>query len=72
VPPRNLASDPIKGGAAPAQLYQRIAAGIPAGDGEWLMPQFGYLGPKKIWALIFFLEKEVLPPRQTANATAGR
>jgi mono/diheme cytochrome c family protein len=68
VRPRNLVADAIKGGAGSTQLYTRIAAGIPAGDGQYLMPQWAELGPEKIWALVSFLEAELLPRRTVADA----
>jgi respiratory nitrate reductase gamma subunit len=66
VRPRNLVSDPIRGGSSPAQLYRRIAAGIPGGKDQWLMPQFRDLGPNKIWALVSYLEAEILPSQRAA------
>ena len=74
IPPRNLVSDTIRGGASPAQLYVRIAAGIPDGKDHWLMPQFRDLGPEKIWALVSYLEAEILPRRKSSDAarTAAR
>lgn len=68
VRPSNLASGAIKGGAGSAQLYQRIAAGIPGGDGQYLMPPFADLGPEQIWALVTYLEAELLPRRFVADA----
>ena len=82
--PRKLVSEPLKGGSSPAQIYRRIAAGIPGGDGEWLMPPFAGLGPESLWALVSYLEAEVLPAaertaepqssavQRTAEAKKGR
>lgn len=61
IPPRNLRTEPLKGGESAAQLYYRIAAGMPRAKDEWLMPHYANLGPERIWALIAFLEEEVLP-----------
>ncbi|MGB0129357.1 MAG: c-type cytochrome, partial [Rhodocyclaceae bacterium] len=62
VRPRNLDAGTLKGGPSATQIYYRIAAGIPAGQGNWLMPpQNGNLSPDKIWALVSYLESEVLP-----------
>ena len=58
--PANLAAGQVKAGVDPVQLYLRIAAGIPNGDAP-LMPSFSYLSPEEIWALVGFLEAEVLP-----------
>ena len=67
IQPLNLRVGPLKGGASPRQLYYRIAAGIPRAPGEWLMPQYANLGPERIWALISYLEEEVLPAGQVAS-----
>jgi mono/diheme cytochrome c family protein len=64
---RNLRNEPLKGGASDKQLYYRIAAGLPRNTGEWLMPAYANLGSDKIWALITYLEAEVLPPRRLAE-----
>jgi nitrate reductase gamma subunit len=72
VRPHNLRSDPLKGGQSAAQLYYRIAAGMPRAKGEWLMPSYPNLGPERIWALIAYLEDEVLPRRLTSDAVATR
>jgi len=70
VHPRKLVSEPLKGGSSPAQVYRRIAAGIPGGNGEWLMPPFNALGPENIWALISYLEADVLPAETTVASKA--
>jgi mono/diheme cytochrome c family protein len=67
VHPRKLVSEPLKGGSSPAQVYRRIAAGIPGGNGEWLMPPFAALGPENIWAVISYLEADVLPAETLAS-----
>jgi nitrate reductase gamma subunit len=74
IPPRNLVSDTIRGGSSPAQLYVRISAGIPDGKDHWLMPQFRELGPETIWALVSYLEAEILPQRKAVDPsrTAAR
>ena len=48
------------------QIYLRIAAGIPNGD-EPLMPSFSYLTPEEIWAVVGFLEAEILPRERLAE-----
>jgi respiratory nitrate reductase gamma subunit len=69
--PRNFTAGTLKGGPSATQVYYRIAAGIPAGDGNWLMPpQNGNLSPDKIWAVIAYLESEVLPGGSLAEASA--
>lgn len=72
VRPRNLASEPIKGGSLPTQLYVRIAAGIPDGKDRWLMPRFRELGPEKIWSLVDYLQAEVLPGGNTSDIKTAR
>jgi mono/diheme cytochrome c family protein len=74
IPPRNLVSDTIRGGSSPAQLYVRISAGVPDGKDHWLMPQFRELGPQTIWALVAYLEAEILPQRKAVDPsrTAAR
>ncbi|MBK5964582.1 hypothetical protein CCR95_10920 [Thiocystis minor] len=68
IPPRNLRTEPLKGGASPTQLYYRIAAGMPRAKGEWLMPHYASIGPERIWALIAYLEHDILPKGQVASA----
>jgi respiratory nitrate reductase gamma subunit len=68
---RNLVSEPLRGGASPAQVYRRIAAGMPMGDGEWLMPPLAALGSNNIWAVISYLEAEILPQGQLAEPKAA-
>lgn len=63
--PANLADGQVKAGLDPVQLYLRIAAGIPNGDAP-LMPSFGYLTPEEIWAIVGFLEAEILPKERLA------
>ncbi len=63
IPVRDLRTEPLKGGSSPQQIYYRIAAGMPRAEGEWLMPYYANLGPERIWALISYLEKEILPRR---------
>jgi mono/diheme cytochrome c family protein len=70
VPPHNLRVDPLKGGQSATQIYYRIAAGLPRDKGQWLMPSYPNLGPERTWAIIAYLEEEVLPRRLTADATA--
>ncbi|MEY6433739.1 respiratory nitrate reductase subunit gamma [Thioalkalicoccus limnaeus] len=72
IPPTNLAAGRLKAGEGPAQLYQRIAVGIPGGSGQWLMPQFSHLDPEQIWAIVAYLEQEVLPQRRLADRGATR
>ena len=44
------------------QLYLRIAAGIGAGYTGYLMPSFDEaLSPEEIWALVGYLQSEILP-----------
>jgi|GEM_PF-556662 len=72
VPPRDLSAEPLKGGPSAKQLYYRIVAGMPrAKIGErieWLMPSYPFLRPDQVWALIAYLEEEILPPEQFAAA----
>ncbi len=72
VPPRNLRIEPLKGGPSAKQLYYRIAAGMPRakiGDRiEWLMPSYPFLSPEQVWALVDYLEADILPPNQFAKA----
>ena len=68
IPPRNLRTEPLKGGDSPTQLYYRIAAGMPRAKNEWLMPHYANLGPERIWGLIAYLEHEILPPGRMAEA----
>lgn len=63
VPPADLAAGELKTGIEPEQMYRRIAAGIPGGDGIWLMPPFNYLADEEIWALVSYLENEVFEPK---------
>ena len=72
VKPHDLRKDPLKGGSTQKQLYYRLAAGIPRADGEWLMPSYGNLPPQQIWALIAYLEAEILPKPLVADASVAR
>ena len=68
IPPRNLRTQVLKGGSSPTQLYYRVAAGMPRAKNEWLMPHYANLGPERIWAMIAYLEHDILPPGQMAKA----
>lgn len=58
VSPSKLAEGKPKTGRDPHQLYLRIAAGIPGGKVNWLMPPFGQgLSSRQIWALVSYLVK---------------
>lgn len=60
VSPPNLVKDKLKTGREPRQLYLRIAAGIPGGKTDWLMPPFGKgLSSQQIWSLVGYLETAV-------------
>lgn len=76
VPPRDLRTEPLKGGPDLRQLYYRIAAGMPrAKDGDliqWLMPSYPYLSPEKTWAIIDYLEQEVLHQGPRSGRVAAR
>ncbi len=72
VPPRNLRSEPLKGGWSATQMYYRIAAGMPRAKGEWLMPSYPNLGAERTWALIAYLEQEVLPQRLSTEVASAR
>ena len=57
VTPANLAEDEPKTGREPNQLYNRIAAGIPGGKIDLLMPPFSKgLSSRQIWAIVDYLE----------------
>ncbi|MCH8805147.1 MAG: respiratory nitrate reductase subunit gamma [Planctomycetes bacterium] len=63
IKPRNLAAGELKIGRTPEQLYMRIVLGIPGGyGGAKLMPDFSVLPESDRWALVHFLESEILPP----------
>jgi len=70
IAPPNLRVGPLKAGSSPTQLYYRIAAGIPRDPrkNEWLMPAYANLGAERIWSMVSFLEAEILPPDQVAQA----
>ncbi|MBI1723055.1 MAG: c-type cytochrome, partial [Gemmatimonadetes bacterium] len=64
VRPANLASGRLKAGSEPEQIYLRIAAGIPAGGGAYLMPSFrAALSPEEIWSVVRYVETEFLGRR---------
>ncbi len=69
VPPADLTRGQFKAGRDPGQIYMRIAAGIPGGEGGSLMPSFSYLSPGEIWSLVDFLENELMPQRRSAAST---
>ncbi|MEE8416880.1 MAG: respiratory nitrate reductase subunit gamma, partial [Desulfobacterales bacterium] len=57
VTPANLAKDEPKAGREPNQLYLRIAAGIPGGKIDRLMPPFSKgFSSRQIWAIVDYLE----------------
>jgi nitrate reductase gamma subunit len=57
VSPLNLVKEEPKTGRDPRQLYLRIAAGIPGGKTDRLMPPFGKgLSSRQIWSLVEYLE----------------
>lgn len=71
--PRALNDEPMKAGQSQKQLFYRIAAGIPGGNGGWLMPRFGdTLSAEQVWALIAFLESDVLAEPLIADAQQGK
>jgi respiratory nitrate reductase gamma subunit len=60
--PANLAAGAVKAGRSPAQLYFRIAAGIPDGPGAYIMPSYRTtLTHDDTWALVAYLESRILP-----------
>ncbi len=62
VAPADLASGAVKVSDDGDQLYLRIAAGIGAGYTGYLMPSFDEaLSPEEIWALVGYLQSEILP-----------
>lgn len=64
VRPADLAAGRLKAGSEPEQIYLRIAAGIPAGRGSYLMPSFrSALPPEEIWSLVRYVETEFLGRR---------
>ncbi|MCH8861144.1 MAG: respiratory nitrate reductase subunit gamma [Proteobacteria bacterium] len=69
VPPANLAEGRLKTGRDPEQIYLRIAAGIPDGQSGSLMPAFSYFSGDEIWAVVDFLESEMLPPGGSVAST---
>lgn len=63
IKPRNLAAGELKMGRSSEQLYTRIVLGIPGGfGGVKMMPGFSVLPESDRWALVHFLESEILPP----------
>ncbi|MBK5933646.1 respiratory nitrate reductase gamma subunit [Rhodovulum imhoffii] len=73
VSPRNFRRDALRSGSSPAALYRRIAAGIPDGPDHWLMPSFGdALTADEIWAIVAYMENELLPPGALVAATGPR
>lgn len=68
VRPRNLVAGNLRGGASPAYLYTRIAAGVPDGVDTWLMPPLLAIEPENIWAIASYLEAELIPARRVASA----
>ena len=71
MPPANLAQGSLKAGRSPGQIYLRIAAGIPGGQSDWLMPPFGYLSADEIWSVVDYLEAGILPRQAVAPAAVG-
>jgi mono/diheme cytochrome c family protein len=63
VVPTNLAQGELKAGRDSDQIYLRVAAGIPGGESGFLMPPFDFLSPEETWALVEYLEAEILPPK---------
>lgn len=57
IPPANLTTAEFKLTDSPADLYRRIAVGIP-GTG---MPSFSQLSDRETWALVTYLESDMLP-----------
>ncbi len=71
--PRALNDEPLKAGQSQKQVFYRIAAGIPAGNGGWLMPRFGEsLSAEQVWALVAYLESSILPDPLIADAKQGQ
>lgn len=61
LPAANLAGGEIKTGQDTEQIYLRIAAGIPNGENGYFMPPFAHLGNDQIWAVVRYLEQDILP-----------
>jgi nitrate reductase gamma subunit len=66
VRPADFTKGKLKAGRDPQQLYLRIMAGIPGDDSDWLMPPHDFLTTEEVWALIDYLESEILPEAEVA------
>ena len=61
VRPSDLAAGRLKAGSEPEQIYLRVAGGIPAGGGAYLMPAFrSALSPEQIWSVVRYVETAFL------------
>lgn len=62
VRPADLTDGQLKGGREPEALFRRIVVGVPGGpEGARLMPGQPELAPADVWAIVEFLESEILP-----------
>jgi len=49
--PRNLATDPLRGGSKPAQLFATLGKGVPS----TAMIAFSHLPEEELWALAYYV-----------------
>jgi nitrate reductase gamma subunit len=61
VPVANLARGRLKAGRSTEQVYLRIVTGIPDGENGYLMPPSDSLTDEETWALVHYLETDILP-----------
>lgn len=63
VTPRDLVGKELRLARNSSQLYTRVAAGMPDGPSNWLMPPFAVLEPEEIWAIVSYVEAGLMRKR---------
>jgi len=67
-PPANLAAGRLKAANSSEDLYRRIRVGIP----ESGMAGFGDLSERETWAVVAYLEREIVPDRWVESSSEAR